>query len=67
MIVDDLTMLGVDEITEAVVVIKFYIKTLPLQQWTVKREFLRRLKRKFDQMKVIGPPPPAPAPPPPKA
>ncbi|APW61342.1 mechanosensitive ion channel family protein [Paludisphaera borealis] len=66
MIVDDLTMLGVDEITETVVVIKFYIKTLPLQQWNVKREFLRRLKKKFDQLKVIPPPPPTPAPAPAK-
>jgi small conductance mechanosensitive channel len=50
MIVDDLKMLGVDEINETVVVLKFYIKTLPLQQWNVKREFLRRLKKKLDQM-----------------
>jgi small conductance mechanosensitive channel len=59
MIVDDLAMQGVDDITESAVVVKFSIKTLPLQQWTVKREFLRRLKKKFDQMKVAFPPPPS--------
>jgi moderate conductance mechanosensitive channel len=64
LIVDDMTMLGVDDMTESLIVIKFYIKTLPLQQWTVKREFLRRLKRKFDQMKVIYPPTTTSAPPP---
>ena len=56
MIVDDLKMLGVDELTETAVVLKFYIKTLPLQQWNVKREFLRRLKKNLDQMKAASPP-----------
>jgi small conductance mechanosensitive channel len=56
MIVDDLKMLGVDELTESAVVLKFFIKTLPLQQWNVKREFLRRLKKKLDQMKAVPPP-----------
>lgn len=45
---DDLTMLGVDNLGENSVVIKCYIKTKPLKQWPVKREFLRRLKNRFD-------------------
>ena len=45
---DDLIMLGVDQLAENFVMIKFYIKTKPLKQWPVKRELLRRLKNRFD-------------------
>ena len=30
-------------------IIKFHIKTIPLQQWIVRRELLRRIKLRFDQ------------------
>ncbi|AMV36219.1 Moderate conductance mechanosensitive channel YbiO precursor [Planctomyces sp. SH-PL62] len=56
MIVDDLSMMGVDALTDTAVVILFSIKTLPLQQWNVKREFLRRLKKKFQEKNVLLPP-----------
>jgi len=55
MIVDDLTMLGVDDITETAITLVFFIKTLPVKQWEVKREFLKRLKKKFDEHKVSLP------------
>jgi small conductance mechanosensitive channel len=48
LILEDLTMLGVDAFSESAVVIKFFIKTRPLKQWEVKRELLRRIKRAFD-------------------
>ena len=48
LILEDATMLGVDEFAESSVVIKFYIKTLPLQQWPIRRELLRRIKLRFD-------------------
>jgi moderate conductance mechanosensitive channel len=51
-ILDDPTMLGVDSLGESAVVIKFYIKTRPLQQWPVKREMLRRIKNKFDDLGI---------------
>lgn len=57
MIVDDLNMMGVDNLTESAVTLSFLIKTLPSKQWDVKREFLKRLKKKFDQNGVILPPP----------
>jgi len=31
------------------VVIRARFKVLPLQQWAVRREYLRRLKRAFDE------------------
>lgn len=52
LILEDLTMLGVDSLGDSAVILKFFIKTLPLQQWTVKREFLRRLKKRFDEQGI---------------
>jgi len=37
---------------DSAVVIKFIIKTKPLRQWAVKRELLRRIKNKFDELKI---------------
>lgn len=45
-------MLGVDEFANSAVVIKFLIKTRPLKQWTVKRELLRRIKKRFDELGI---------------
>lgn len=50
-------MLGVDEFADSAVVIKFFIKTRPLKQWTVKREMLRRIKRRFDELGIEIPVP----------
>jgi len=52
MILEDLTMLGVDSFGDSAVMIKFFIKTRPLQQWAVRREFLRRTKRRFDDLGI---------------
>jgi small conductance mechanosensitive channel len=41
-------ILGVDEFADSAVNIKARLKTLPLQQWTVGREYRRRLKKAFD-------------------
>ena len=51
-ILEPVTMLGVDALADSAVVIKFYIKTRPLQQWTVKRELLRRIKIRFDELGI---------------
>jgi len=52
LILDDPEMLGVDALADSSVVLKFFIKTRPLQQWTVKREMLRRIKNKFDTLSI---------------
>ena len=41
-------ILGVDQFGPSEVVIKARIKTLPIEQWTVGREYRRRLKKAFD-------------------
>lgn len=57
MILEDMTMLGVDALAEWCVVVKFFIKTRPLQQWNVKRELLRRIKNRFDELGIVIPVP----------
>lgn len=52
LILEDATMLGVDELADSAVIIKFFIKTRPLQQWTIRRELLRRIKRRFDELGI---------------
>lgn len=52
LILDDPEMLGVDQFSDSSVIIKFFMKTRPLQQWTVKREMLRRIKKRFDELGI---------------
>jgi small-conductance mechanosensitive channel len=47
-IIEELEMAGVDEWGDSAVMIKCRFKVVPMQQWSVKREFLRRLKIAFD-------------------
>lgn len=52
LILADLEMLGVESFGESQVTIKFRIKTLPIKQWEVAREFRRRLKNRFDELGI---------------
>jgi len=52
LILDDLEMLGVDDFGDSQVTIKFFIKTLPIKQWDVAREFRRRIKNRFDELGI---------------
>ncbi|MGE0100053.1 MAG: mechanosensitive ion channel family protein [Hydrogenophaga sp.] len=47
-ILADLEIAGVDSWGDSAVVIRCRFRTLPLEQWGVKREYLRRLKAAFD-------------------
>lgn len=49
LILGDAEIFGVDKLDDSAVVIKGRIKTKPIQQWTVGREFLRRVKLTFDE------------------
>ncbi len=52
LILDEPEMLGVDAFVESGVIVKVLIKTMPLKQWLVKREFLRRIKNRFDELNI---------------
>lgn len=48
-ILDELEMAGVDQWADSAVVIRARFKVVAMQQWAVKREYLRRLKIAFDE------------------
>lgn len=52
LIVEQPEIFGVDKLDNSAVVIKGRIKTLPIQQWAVGREFLRRIKFAFDEANI---------------
>jgi len=52
LILDDLEMLGVEALGDNGVILRFFIKTRPVHQWTVKREMLRRIKNRFDELGI---------------
>jgi small conductance mechanosensitive channel len=47
-ILEDIDIFGVDKFADSAVIIKGRIKTKPIKQWEVGREFLRRIKYAFD-------------------
>lgn len=49
MILEDLEIFGVDKFADSAVVIKARMKTKPVKQWEVGRQFLRRIKKAFDE------------------
>jgi small conductance mechanosensitive channel len=51
-ILEPLEVLGVDQFTDSAVIIKARIKTRPIRQWAVGREFNRRMKKRFDELGI---------------
>ncbi len=47
-VLEDVDIAGVDNWSDSAVTIRLRIKVAPIHQWTVRREFLRRLKYAFD-------------------
>ena len=45
---EPLEVLGVNDFADSAVVIKVRLKTMPISQWAVGREYRRRLKKAFD-------------------
>ena len=51
-ILEPLTVLGVDSFGDSSVNIRMFFKTVPLKQWDVAREFRRRVKKAFDEQGI---------------
>lgn len=51
-IIEDPDMLGVDALDGTASTVRFMLKTRPLQQWSVKRELLRRIKLRFAELGI---------------
>ena len=56
-ILEPASILGVDKVSYSGILIQVWIKTLPIQQWAVGREFRLRVKQAFDEAGIsIGVP-----------
>ncbi|EGJ49991.1 mechanosensitive ion channel family protein [Desulfocurvibacter africanus] len=47
-ILEPIEIMGLDKFADSAVIIKARLKTKPIRQWAVGREFNRRLKKRFD-------------------
>jgi len=50
-----LDVMGVDKLADSAVIVKSRIKTLPSRQWTIGREFNRRIKTRFEEAGIDMP------------
>ena len=48
-LIDQPVVLGVDKLADSGVIVRVVMTTDPDQRWAVKREFLRRIKNRFDE------------------
>jgi small conductance mechanosensitive channel len=48
-ILEPMTVLGLDSFGDSSINIRLYFKTLPIKQWEVAREFRKRVKKVFDE------------------
>jgi small conductance mechanosensitive channel len=51
-ILEPIEILGLDQFADSAIVIKARTKTKPIKQWSVGREFNRRLKKAFDEKDI---------------
>ncbi len=51
-IMEPLEILGVDKFADSAVIIKARMKTKPIRQWAIGREFNRRMKKRFDERNI---------------
>lgn len=51
-ILGELEMAGVERLDDSAVVLRCRFRVAPLEQWTVRREYLRRLKAAFDDQGI---------------
>jgi moderate conductance mechanosensitive channel len=52
LLIEEPEVLGVENFGESAVVIRMWVKTLPLKQWLVSRELRRRIKNRFDEVGI---------------
>jgi small conductance mechanosensitive channel len=52
LILEPIDIAGVDRLDNSAVVIRMRSKTRPGEQWGIRREFLRRIKPKFDELGI---------------
>jgi moderate conductance mechanosensitive channel len=55
LLVDEITVPGIESFGDSAVVIRMVAKTLPLKQWDAARELRRRIKKRFDAEGIVIP------------
>jgi moderate conductance mechanosensitive channel len=55
LLVEDITVPGIESFGDSAVVIRMVAKTLPLKQWDAARELRRRIKKRFDAEGIVIP------------
>lgn len=55
LMLEPVSISGVNDFADSAVMIRLVLKTKPMQQWTVGREFRRRIKKVFDEKHVEFP------------
>ena len=50
--IEPIEVLGVDRFEDSAVIVRARLKTRPIEQWTVGREFNRRMKKRFDELGI---------------
>ena len=51
-ILEPIEIFGLDRFGDSALIIKARIKTKPIQQWTIGREYRKRLKKAFDERNI---------------
>lgn len=51
-ILEDIEIVGVEKWADSAVALRCRFKVAPIEQWNVRREFLRRLKYAFDSENI---------------
>jgi small conductance mechanosensitive channel len=51
-ILEPLLIMGLDKFDDSAVVIKARLKTVPGEQWSLGREYRKRLKKEFDKQGI---------------
>ncbi len=51
-ILDDLEMAGIERFADSSVMLRCRFRVLALEQWGVRREYFRRLKKRFDEFNI---------------
>lgn len=54
-ILEPISISGLDSFAESSVIIRLVLKTKPMEQWAIGREYRRRLKKLFDEKNVEFP------------
>ncbi len=55
LMIEDIEVFGVDNFADSAVIIKGRLRTKPIKQWDVGREYRRRLKQAFDAAGIVIP------------